>query len=158
MEVCMKKIVFILIVLLGLYGSAHALSLQECMGQVKMFQNPSAMAGAAEICMQIHFENLKTAADKCRSEANTKTIPGASHAACQASLISDLIGQVNDCEKEAKDLLQGKGEVLESVKRGANSGCKRLAEQAAVICRENANRFDGLSQSAAMTACKQAGF
>lgn len=153
----MKHLVITLIILLGLHVPTHASSLQECMGQAKMFQNPSAMAGAADICMHIHFENLKTDADTCRSEASKKAIPSASYAACQTSLIFNLIGQVDDCEEEAKELLQGTGEVLKSVKQGANSGCKRLAERAAVICRENANKFKGLAQSTAMTACEQAG-
>lgn len=124
---------------------------------VKMFQNPSAMAGAAEMCMQTQFENLKSAADACRTEASTKAVPQVSNAACQTSLIFDLISKVNDCKKEAKELLQGDGPLLESVKQGANSGCKRLSDRAAVICRENAAKFGGLAQSAAITACEQAG-
>lgn len=156
-ENIMKQIVITLIILLGLNVSAHASPLQECMGQAKMFQNPSAMAGAADICMHIHFENLKTAADTCRTEASTKTIPGASYAACQTSLIFDLVGQVDDCEKEAQELLQGEGEVLEAVKQGAITGCESLAENAAAICRDNANKFSGIAQSAALSACEQAG-
>lgn len=153
----MKNIMITLIILLGLHVSAHASSVQECMGMAKMFQNPSAMAGAADMCMQTHLENLKFAAEACRTEASTKAVPEVSYAACQASLIFDLINQVGDCEKEAKELLQGDGQILESVKKGANSGCKRLAERVAVICRENAAKFEGFAQSAAMTACKQAG-
>ncbi len=153
----MKQLIISLGIVLWLNVTVHASSLQECMVQAKMFQNPSAMAGAADICMHIHFENLNTAADTCRSEASTKTIPGASYAACQTSLIFDLVGQVNDCEDEADDLLQGEGEVLEAVKQGAITGCERLAERAAAICRENADKFHVLAKSAAMSACEQGG-
>lgn len=135
-----------------------ASSVQECMGKVKMFQNPSAMAGAAEICMQTHFDNLKEAADTCRQEAAAKAIPSASYAACQASLIFELAGQVDECEDEAEKLLTGGGEMQNQVIEGAKLGCQKLAQQAAAICLENANKFSGLAQSAAVTACEQAGF
>lgn len=157
MENIMKQLIISLGIVLGLNVTVHASSLQECMVQAKMFQNPSAMAGAADICMHMDFENLKIDADSCRSEASTKTIPAASYAACQTSLIFDLIGKVDDCEDEAEELLQGKGEVLKAVKQGALAGCERLAERAGEICRENANKFSGISQSAAVTACEQAG-
>ena len=135
-----------------------ASSVQECMGKVKMFQNPSAMAGAAEVCMQTHFENLKHAADTCRQEAAGKAIPSASYAACQTSLIFELAGQVDECEDEAEELLTGEGEMQNQVIEGAKLGCQKLAQQAAAICLENANKFSGLAQSAAVTACEQAGF
>lgn len=134
-----------------------AASVQECMGQVKMFQTPSAMAGAAEICMQAHFDNLKSAADSCREQAALKSIPSASFAACQASLIFELAGQVDECEAEAEGLLTGSGALLNQLIDGAKRGCQKLAQQAAEICHENGNKFSGLAQSAAITACEQAG-
>ena len=135
-----------------------ASSVQECMGKVKMFQNPSAMAGAAEVCMQTHFDNLKEDADTCRQEAAAKAIPSASYAACQTSLIFELAGQVDECEDEADKLLTGEGEMQNQVIEGAKLGCQKLGQQAAAICLENANKFTGLAQSAAVTACEQAGF
>jgi hypothetical protein len=134
-----------------------ASSVQECMGKVKMFQNPSAMAGGAEVCMQIHFDNLNEAADTCRQEAAAKAIPSASYAACQASLIFELAEQVDDCRKEAEKLLTGDGEMQNQVIEGAKLGCQKLAEQAAAICIKNANKFSGLAQSTAIAACEQAG-
>ena len=157
----LKKALISLIIISGICLIAQtslALSVQECMGKVKMFQNPSAMAGAAEICMQTHFDNLKEAADTCRQEAAGKAIPSASYAACQAEMIFELADQVDECENEAEKLLTGSGEMQSHVIGGAKLGCQRLAEQALAICLENANKFSGLAQSAAVTACEQAGF
>ena len=151
-----KKVVSL--VLLGLFCiNANATPVQECMVKAKIFQNPSALAGAAEICMQGYFASLEAQAKACRADAATKTFADASYAACQASLIFDLREQVDICKDEARDLLTDKNDLTVRVSEGANSGCTKLAEQATEICRDNANKFSGLAQSAAMTACEGAG-
>ncbi len=48
-------------------------------------------------------------------------------------------------------------EVSTRISTGAGTGCVKLVEQATGICRENANKFTGLAQSAATSACKSAG-
>jgi hypothetical protein len=127
------------------------------MVKAKTYQNPSAMAGAADICMQGYFDSLKADADACRAEASTKTFADASYAGCQASLILALRKQIGVCRDEAEDLLKEKDDLTALVKQGAGAGCEKLVDQAAEICRDNANKFSGLAQSAAMTACEQAG-
>lgn len=138
--------------------SAQADTVQDCMLKAKIFQNPSALAGAADLCNQAYFENLKDMADTCRAEAATKTLPGAEYAACQASLILGLDRHVRICEEEAEGLLEGGDALTAQIKAGAASGCRQLVGQATEICRENANKFTGLAQSAATSACEVAGF
>ena len=143
--------------LAGLCGQVNAVPVPECTVKAKIFQNPSAMAGAAETCMQRYFEGLEADADACRAEASEATLPAASYAACQATLIFDLREQIGGCRDEAQNLLEQNDELTSLVKDGAAAGCEKLVAQAASICRENAGKFDGLAESTAMTACEQAG-
>ncbi len=153
----MKKTVASLVFLGVFCINANADLVQECMVKAKIFQNPSALAGAADVCMQGYFDSLKAAAEACRADAATQTFVDASFAACQASLIFGLMDQVGICRDEAKNLLKAKDELTNRVSTGAGAGCVKLVEQATGICRENANKFTGLAQSAATSACKSAG-
>ena len=153
----MKKISASLVLFGAFCMNANADPVQECMVKAKIFQNPSALAGAAEVCMQGYFDSLKAEADACRADAAAKTFVDAEYAACQGSLILGLRDQVGICNDEAKGLLKEKDELTTRVSTGAGAGCEKLAQQATEICRENANKFTGLAQSAATTACKTAG-
>ncbi len=153
----MKKTVASLLLLSVFSMNVNADPVQECMVKAKVFQNPSALAGAANFCMQGYFDSLKAAADACRADAATKTFVDASYAGCQASLIFGLREQIGICKDEAKDLLKEKDELTNRVSAGAGAGCEKLTEQAAGICRENANKFTGIAKSAATSACETAG-
>ncbi len=59
------------------------------MVKAKIFQTPSALASAADVCMKGYFDSLKAAADACRADAAIQMFVDASFAACQASLIVD---------------------------------------------------------------------
>ena len=153
----MKKTLTSLVLFSAFCMNVNADPVQECMVKAKIFQNPSALAGAADVCMQGYFDSLKAEADTCRADAAAKTFVDAEYAACQGSLILGLRDQIRICEDEAKGLLKEKDELTTRVSAGAATGCEKLSEQATEICRENANKFAGLAQSAATTACKTAG-
>lgn len=153
----MKKTVASLVLLSVFCINANADPVQECIVKAKIFQNPSALAGAADVCMQGYFDSLKAAADACRADAATKTFVDAEYAGCQGSLILGLRDQIGMCRDEAKRLLKEQDELTTRVSAGAGAGCEQLSNQATEICRENANKFTGLAQSAATTACKTAG-
>ncbi len=136
---------------------AAADPVQECVVKAKTFQNPSALAGAAELCMEGYFESLESDATACRTEAATKPLAGAEFAACQASLILGLRNQIDVCQREARSLLKESDDMTMRVKSGAGVGCNRLVQRATEICRENAAKFSGLAESAATTACEAAG-
>lgn len=153
----MKTTLTSLFILLVLTIHAAADPVQECVVKAKTFQNPSALAGAAEICMQGYFDSLEADASACRTEAETKPLAGAEFAACQASLILGLRNQIDLCQQEAGSLLKESDELTMRVKSGAGSGCERLVQQAYGMCRASAAEFSGLAESAAITACEAAG-
>jgi hypothetical protein len=153
----MKKSVVSLVILGSFYMTANADRVQECMVKAKIFQNPSALAGAADVCMQEYFDGLKAEADACRVDASTKTFVDVEYAGCQGSLILGLRDQIGICKDEANGLLKENDELTARVSAGAGAGCEKLSEQVTEICRENANKFTGLARSAATTACKTAG-
>ena len=139
-------------------AAVAANAVEECMVRVKVLQNPAALVGAAEICMQNYFDALSDEADNCRQEAANKKLSGAELAACQATLILGLREQVETCRDQAEDLSGDANPLVSQVGAGAISGCDQLVEQSGKICRDNAAKFSsGLVQSTAEGACKAAG-
>ncbi len=136
---------------------ANANSVPECMVHAKTLQNPSALAGAAQVCMTVYFDSLRTEAEACRAHAEKKTLPGAEFAACQATLILGLRDQIDTCHREASNLYREGDELTARVSGGAKSGCFGLSEQATKLCRDNAEKFSGLAEAAAEGACEAAG-
>ncbi len=139
-------------------AAVAANSIEECMVRAKVVQNPSALAGAAEVCMQNYFAVLSAEADDCREEAATKKLSGPELAACQGTLILGLREQVEMCREQAEGLSSEDNALASQVGAGAIKGCDQLAEQSRKICRDNAGKFSsGLGQSTAEGACKAAG-
>jgi hypothetical protein len=133
-------------------------SIEECMVSAKVLQNPSALAGAAEVCMQNYFDVLSAEANECREQAATKKLSGPELAACQATLILGLRDQIETCREQAEDLSGEDNALASQVGAGAINGCEQLVEQSKKICRDNATKFSsGLGQSTAEGACKAAG-
>jgi len=153
----MRAVMVSLAILASTGAVATAESVPECMVHAKILQNPSALAGAAEFCMQTYFGNLKADADACRAEAAAKPLAGAELVACQAALIFGLHDQIELCRQEANDLKGANNELATQVGLGADIGCDSLVKQAAEICGDSAKKFNGLAQSAAESACEAAG-
>ena len=140
------------------FAAVASNSVEECMDRVKVLQNPSALVGAAQICMQNYFDALSAEADDCREEAATKKLSGPELAACQATLILGLREQVEICREQAEGLSSEDNAFASQVGAGAINGCDKLVEQSTKICRDNAAKFSsGLGQSTAEGACKAAG-
>lgn len=137
--------------------AALASSVPACMVHAKTLQNPSALAGAAEVCMAVYFEELSVAAEECRVEAAVKPLAGAEFAACQATLILGLRKQIEMCRTEANSLSGENSNLIADVAGGAESGCSTLSRQATQLCRDNARTFSGVAEAAAETACEAAG-
>ena len=137
--------------------AAQANSLPACMVHAKTLQNPSALAGAAEVCMGIYCDELSAAAEVCRVEAAAKALPGAEFAACQATLIIGLRKQIETCRIEANSLSGENSDLIARVTSGAEAGCSALTRQATQLCRDNARTFSGVAKAAAETACEAAG-
>lgn len=155
----MKSLIATLIIICSSAVAAGAAnSIEECMVHAKALQNPSALTGAAEVCMQNYFDVLSAEADDCRAEAAEKTLSGPELAACQADLILGLRDQLEMCTDEAEKLGETGNELAVQVGVGANQGCDRLRQQSEKICRDNAAKFSSsIAQSTAEGACKAAG-